>query len=191
MKKVLIIALTLLVLNGCQKDKIREEVPSEETVIPEVEQLQKLPDHPRPEDEIFIITNGETWNEDLWRQFREKTKKQEAAELTIARYTIEGEVIYELLRYDGESYVLYYDNSRDSFAGSLQQDPVSRAYIYELDYITMEEINDTKKPFRNHFAFLSDTFYESEEDMMEAFTKLREGEDIDLVDVFSDMRLCE
>ncbi len=191
MKKVLVILLILSVLSGCRNEKVKEEIKGEETPIPEVKQLQKLPDHPKEEDGIFIITNGETYNEDLWNAFREKTEKQENGELIIARYTIEGDVIYELLKYDGEKFTLYYDNSRDSFAGTLSVDPATRKHLYELDYVTLEEMNDTQKPFRNHFAFLSDTLYESEEEVNGAFSKLREGENIDLVDVFSDVRLLE
>ena len=190
MKKELIVALLLLTVSGCQSEEKKEETPKIASSIPEVKRLEELPDYPEAEDAIFIITNGETYNEDLWKKFKENTEEQESAELIIARYTIEGDVIYELLRYDGERYTLYYDNSRDSYAGILP-DPLSRKYIYELDYITMEETGDVQKPFRNHFAFLSDTFYEGEEEVKEAFERMREGEQIDLVDVFSDVRLCE
>ena len=189
MRRILIISLLLLAASGCQREEKKEETPRIESSIPEVKRLEELPDHPEPVDAVFIITNGETYNEDLWKEFKENTEEQESAELVIARYTIEGDVIYELLRYDGEGYTLYYDNSRDSYAGPLP-DPLSRKYIYELDYITMEEMGDAQKPFRNHFAFLSDTFYEGEEEVKEAFERMREGEQIDLVDVFSDVRLC-
>ena len=190
MKKILVILLILSVLGGCRIKEVKEKTKDEGMPIPEVKELQKLPDHPKEEDEIFIITNSETINEDLWNAFREKAERQEEAQLIIARYTIEGEVIYELLRYDGEGYTLYYDTSRDSYAGS-QPDPVSRTYICELDYITMEEVNNEEKPFRNHYAFLTNDFYQSKEDLMEAFMKLREGQGIDLVDVFSDVRLYQ
>ena len=190
MQKVLIASLLLLALSGCREEKIKEETKSDATPLPETELLQKLPDHPSEEDEIFIIANSETCNEELWEMFKEEVGEGKEAELIIARYTIEGEVIYELLRYGGGEYTLYYDTSRDSYAGS-QPDPVSRAHLCELDYITMEEVNGEERPFRNHYVFLTDSFYQSEEDLMEAFMKLREGEGIDLVDVFSDVRPCQ
>ena len=190
MKQLLIASLLLLALSGCREEKITEETKSDARPLPETELLQKLPDHPSEEDEIFNNDNAETSNEELWEMFKEEVGEGKEAELIIARYTIEGEVIYELLRYDGEGYTLYYDTSRDSYAGS-QPDPVSRTYICELDYITMEEVNNEEKPFRNHYAFLTNDFYQSEEDLMEAFMKLREGQGIDLVDVFSDVRLYQ
>ncbi len=188
MKKwIILFLIAVLCLGGCKKEEPKEEIADKKD--PHA-YLASLKDKPSKEDDVFIVANDGTYNEELLDAFLEKCEKKEDCDLVIARYTIEGDVIYELLGYDGERYTLYYDNSRDSYAGTLP-DPLSRKYLYELDYITMEEMGDAQKPFRNHFAFLSDTFYEGEEEVKEAFERMREGEQIDLVDVFSDVRLCE
>ena len=185
MKKAFLICLILLMAAGCQKEEETKRKPDAE--IPEVKELMTLPDHPSEEDEIFIVANGGVYNEDLWKEFLEKTKAGEESELIIACYTIEGDVIYELVEYDGTAYTMYYDNSRDSF-GVFSEIVEKRKYIYDLDYLSEEEINDTVATFRNHSGFLSDTFYGNQEELRDAFEKMRQGVDIDLVFLFGDSR---
>lgn len=182
MKKAFICFLILSLICGCDQKNKTETTDVE---IPELQELMSLPDHPSEKDEIFIVANDGTRNERLWREFLEKTGKGEASDLIIACYTIEGDVIYEMIRYDGETYAIFYDNSRDRF-GIFQERYEERKYIYDLDYLSEEEINDGLATFRHHYGFLSDTRYENETELQEAFTKMAQGEEADLLLLFGD-----
>ncbi len=186
MKKAILFCLILLSISGCvQKTPLREKADAE---IPEVKELMALPDHPGEDDEIFVVANDDARHEELWKEFLEKTGKGEYADLIVACYTIEGDVIYEMIRYDGTGYAMFYDNSRDRF-GTFSERCERKQYIYDLDYLSEEEIDDRTATFRNHYGFLSDTIYENQEELKAAFEEMRQGKEIDLLFVFGDSHL--
>jgi len=148
--------------------------------------LASLKDKPSKEDDVFIVANDGTYNEELLDAFIEKCEKKEDCDLVIARYTIEGDVIYELLVYTG-TYVLYTDNSRDAYRGSDVED-VSRKYLYEYSYRKEEEYNDGKGIEESRYVFLSDKELQSDKEVQSEFEKMRSGLENDLVIVFSDFK---
>ena len=185
MKKAFLICAIVLTVAGCRKEEEPRRKPDAE--IPEVKELMTLPDHPSEEDDIFIVANGGIYNENLWKEFLEKTGNGEESRLIIACYTIEGDVIYKLIEYDKTLYTMYCDNSRDSF-GVFSEIVDTGKYIYDLDYLSEEEIDGTVATFRNHYGFLSDTFYENREELRDAFEKMRQGEETGLIFIFGDSR---
>lgn len=178
MKKTILSCLILLLVGGCVKETPVRRKPDAE--IPEVKELMTLPEHPTEEDGIFIVANGSVINEELWDTFLGKTRNGEMAELTIACYTIEGDVIYELIRYDGTGYSLFYDNSRDRF-GVFSERSERRSYLYDFEYLSEEKMTDGTAVFRNRYAYLSDTVYENKEELK---TVLDAGKETDLLLVF-------
>ena len=104
----------------------------------------------------------------------------------IARYTIEGDVIYELLVYTG-TYVLYTDNSRDTYGGSDTED-VSRKYLYEYSYQKEAGYSDGKGIEESRYVFLSDKELQSDKEVQSEFEKMWSGLESDLVIVFSDFK---
>ncbi|MBQ6477821.1 MAG: DUF4362 domain-containing protein [Erysipelotrichaceae bacterium] len=186
MKKTVTICLILFMICGCQQEQNTKRKPDAE--IPEIKELMTLPDHPSEEDAVFIVANNGIYNENLWNDFLEKTKDGIETSLIIALYTIEGDVIYERVEYNGTDYTIYCDNSRDSF-GIFTEIVEERKYIYDLDFLSKEEINGTTATFRNHYGFLSNTFYMNQDELLADFEKRKQGEDVDLVPVFGDSRL--
>ena len=104
----------------------------------------------------------------------------------IARYTIEGDVIYELLVYTG-TYSLYTDNSRDAYKGSDIKDE-TRKYLYEYSYQKEEEYGDGKGTEESRFLFMSDKDLQSIEEVESELEKMMNNQENDLVIVFSDSR---
>ncbi|WP_410768933.1 DUF4362 domain-containing protein [Fontibacillus sp. BL9] len=57
-------------------------------------------------------------NVEVLKQFVDNYKKKTAGEITLARYTDEGDPIYVDLDYDGKEISYSYDNSWDEYGGS-------------------------------------------------------------------------
>ena len=83
------------------------------------ELLPGLPDDPTLSGENIIIAgmNG-TIHMELWQQFYEKVTIQVPADLLIANYTVEGDVIYTYVSYDGTDFYVVEDYSRDKMRGN-------------------------------------------------------------------------
>lgn len=184
MKKwIILFLIAALCLGGCKKEEPKEEIPDKKD--PHA-YLASLKDKPSKEDDVFIVANDGTYNEELLDAFMEKCEKKEDCDLVIARYTIEGDVIYELLVYTG-TYVLYTDNSRDTYGGSDIED-VSRKYLYEYSYQKEAEYNDGKGTEESRYVFLSDKELQSDKEVQSEFEKMWNGLESDLVIVFSDFK---
>ena len=184
MKKwLLLFLIAALCLSACRKEGPEETIADKKD--PHA-YLASLKDKPSKEDDVFIVANDKTYNEELLDAFIEKCEKKEDCDLVIARYTIEGDVIYELLVYTG-TYVLYTDNSRDAYRGSDVED-VSRKYLYEYSYRKEEEYNDGKGIEESRYVFLSDKELKNDEEVQNEFEKTWSGLESDLVIVFSDFK---
>lgn len=184
MKKwLLLFLIAALCLSACRKEGPEETIADKKD--PHA-YLASLKDKPSKEDDVFIVANDKTYNEELLDAFIEKCEKKEDCDLVIARYTIEGDVIYELLVYTG-TYVLYTDNSRDAYRGSDVED-VSRKYLYEYSYRKEAEYNDGKGIEESRFVFLSDKELKNDEEVQNEFEKTWSGLESDLVIVFSDFK---
>ena len=94
MKKwIILFLIAVLCLGGCKKEGLEESVADKKD--PHA-YLASLKEKPSKEDDVFIVANDGTYNEELLDAFLEKCEKKEDCDLLIARYTIEGDVIYEL-----------------------------------------------------------------------------------------------
>ena len=195
MKKwILVFLIASLCLAGCRKKETEEVIKdkkeeSEITIADKKDPhayLASLKDRPSKEDDVLIVANGGTYNEELLDAFMEKCEKKEDCDLVIARYTIEGDVIYELLVYTG-TYNLYTDNSRDAFKGSDIEDEC-RKYLYEYSYQDEAEYDDGKGIEESRFLFMSDKDLQNDEELQNEFVKMWSGQKSDLVIVFSDSR---
>ena len=187
MKKwIVLFLIAAVILCACEKEKPYKETKEEiaDKKDPHA-YLASLKDKPSKEDDdILVVSNGGTYHEELLDAFMEKCEKKENCNLVIARYTIEGDAIYELLVYDG-IYSLYSDNSRDAYKGSDIEDE-NRKYLYQYTYQTEAEYNGSKGIEESRFVFLSDKELRSDEEIQSEFEKMRNGEENDLIIVFSD-----
>lgn len=76
------------------------------------EQLKQL--------ECYQIIHGEEASgREYWDEFYQSVQEEKPAQLTIANFTIEGDVILDYVNYDGNDFYLLSDSTRDRFAGEL------------------------------------------------------------------------
>ena len=182
-KRIILFLIAVLCLGGCKKEEPKEEIADKKD--PHA-YLALLKEKPSKEDDVFIVANDGTYNEELLDAFMEKCEKKENCDLVIARYTIEGDVIYELLVYTG-TYSLFTDNSRDTYKGSDIKDE-TRKYLYEYSYQKEEEYGDGKGTEESRYVFLSDKELQSDKEVQSEFEKMWNGLESDLVIVFSDFK---
>ncbi|MBQ6126481.1 MAG: hypothetical protein IJI77_05640 [Erysipelotrichaceae bacterium] len=81
--------------------------------------------------------------------------------------------------------MLYTDNSRDRFGISEGITEESRKFLYDLTYLTIEEINDTKKPFVNCYVFMSDEDLKDEEEVKAYLDEVSAGKESDMVMIWA------
>ena len=185
--KYLKILLILLLLCGCNGEKETEE--EIQPMDPIGTYFSELPDKPGEGDGIFVSANDGLHFEEIWDEFYERVMDEEECDVTIARYTIEGDVIYELLKHEDGVFTLYTDNSRDQFSFIHEITEEKREYLYDLTWLSNEDIGGTVKPFVNRFAYLSNVYLDNAEDAMDLLNLMRDGKENDIVVVFSDMSL--
>jgi hypothetical protein len=119
-----------------------------------------LPDQPTEKDPIFINSFRSLINEELWEQFAGESSEGRPADIIIANYTVEGDVIYTTVHYDGEIYHLTIDNTRDGF-GTPEIVSMTRKYMYVLEWTRKEEFgNNTMKDVLYRYAVMSDKAYD-------------------------------
>lgn len=172
--------VSMLLLCGCQKtDHKQTLMPDNETE----EYLLTLPDQPSENDQYFLVTNGGLVNEDLWYEFLDSCSQGKAVDLTFGQYTIEGDVIYTLLSYDGDRYIATMDNSRDQF-GKPQFFEYEGKHLNYFEWTTMEEYSDGVHQALNRMACLSGEEYTEPDEMI---ADLREGK-TDVILLWSDQR---
>lgn len=71
------------------------------------------------EAEAYVILHGTVENgEEQWTAFMEAVEVGVAANIDVISFTIEGDAVIDSLYYDGASFYLVHDNSRDAFAGN-------------------------------------------------------------------------
>ncbi len=88
MKKwILLFLITAFCLCACKKEELEESLADKKD--PHA-YLASLKGKPSKEDDVFIVANDGTYNEELLDAFLEKCEKKEDCDLLIARYTIEG-----------------------------------------------------------------------------------------------------
>ena len=118
-----------------------------------------LPDVPKEGDPIFINAYDGFVNEDVWNQFTERRWEGKPADVIVANFTHEGDVIYTTVHYDGSLYHLTIDNTRDAF-GVPQIVNITKKYMYFLEQKKTEDFGYAKKDVLYMYALLSDEFYE-------------------------------
>ncbi len=69
-------------------------------------------------DGVFVLVHGKAEKgQDIWEAFLKHVDAGEAAQAEIVRFTVEGDPIIETVYYDGETFYLCVDNSRDAYRG--------------------------------------------------------------------------
>lgn len=80
--------------------------------------LSHLPDNPALSSaNIFILGGEQLSHYELWEEFQEKVSLGVPKDILLASLTTEGDAIYTCVSYDGESFYVVQDNSRDAFRG--------------------------------------------------------------------------
>ena len=118
-----------------------------------------LPDVPEEGDPIFINSHDGLVNEDVWNQFTERRWEGKPADVIVANYTHEGDVIYTIVHYDGSLYHLTIDNTRDTF-GVPEITFLTKKYMYFMEQKKNEDFGYAKKDVLYIYALLSDEYYE-------------------------------
>ncbi len=99
-----------------------EELPQEHRPIEEIREI--LASYPDDYENIiktdcYVISNiEEITNQELYDEFVKNVSEGIADEITIVRFTSEGDPIYKYLFYNGESFYCVNDISRDNFKGN-------------------------------------------------------------------------
>lgn len=130
-KRVLILAATLVLLSGCNEKSDRPSdnttssftapVPGETVPPPAKPKAFPAVSDPYGADQAaangdIVNVHGKMYNLDKWKLFLENLDKGVPNQVRITQYTIEGDPIFYELVYDGAEAITYtYDNSRDGF----------------------------------------------------------------------------
>ncbi|MBQ1482503.1 MAG: DUF4362 domain-containing protein [Erysipelotrichaceae bacterium] len=187
MKKIIILFILLMSLSGCSKEElieiVQDKIPSSQEGYEEL--FSSLPDDPQTREDIFVITNGGLLHKEVWDSFYDHVSNGQNDQILIARYTIEGDVIYELLICENGGFALYSDNSRDAYASAPVQDVFGK-YLYYYETQFSETADSSDRIFLRRFCFLSDTHFETEDEFEKALEENREGKRSDLSLVWSD-----
>ena len=90
-------------------------------------------------EDVFYVTYPVTEDTSLWDRFVERSSSGEKAEITIGQITIEGDMIYTYLFYNGESYYIGVDVSRDKFKGDVDGFYTGRGWYLQMDITDVED----------------------------------------------------
>ena len=112
-------------------------------------------------DKVFYTTFPVTEDTSIWDRFIERSSAGEKAEITIGQSTIEGDLIYSYLFYNGESYYMGVDMSRDKFKGDLDGFYSCRGWYLQLDItdVDEEEYNLSSGKYERVIAYLTQLDY--------------------------------
>ncbi|MBR0342773.1 MAG: DUF4362 domain-containing protein [Oscillospiraceae bacterium] len=112
-------------------------------------------------DKVFYTTFPVTEDTSIWDRFIERSSAGEKAEITIGQITIEGDLIYSYLFYNGESYYMGVDMSRDKFKGDLDGFYSCRGWYLQLDItdVDEEEYNLSSGKYERVIAYLTQLDY--------------------------------
>ena len=134
------------------------------------EYLHALPDDPSSLEPVFINRHNSLYHADAWNTFITDSTAGKSCSVTIASYTIEGDVVYTYLQYDQGMYLAVHDNSRDKF-GKPEWYSVQKKNLYLLETVRKEEVSfNTYADYRYRSAVLSDrTKEEYSEESTEPF----------------------
>ena len=110
----------------------------------------------------IVVTDTEMniHNMDYWEDFYAKAQAGEPADVTIALYTGYRQALLYFIRYDGSSYLLIRDITREKLLGSASPDYETDAYA-NLQVLSREG---------HQFAILSDRLYGSYEEYRESLS---------------------
>ena len=177
MKKILLMIMMVLLCACGKKDTLKPEDISEDPIRP---YFISLPSKPVKEDGILIVANDETINYDLWETFMDEVDNGQNTSITIARYTIDSGLLYELLVYNGDSFIIY-----SAFASN---DPQIEKENYPYLYFTRYETVEDNVTLLNSIAGLSYNEYPDQETFMSEYQKMTEGANVDIYVVWGDSR---
>lgn len=123
MKKILALILIFFTLTACESTNTAEpsEMPDK---APAVTDIRDLPEDygtygetdDAIDDGVVVIEHNETHNADKLESFLKNAADGKTAFVRTIAYTVEGAPIITDYEYDGEKYIMTYDNSRDKFS---------------------------------------------------------------------------
>jgi len=110
------------------------------------------------QENAFVILHGEVRSgQHLWEDFLDQVEDGQTAQIDIVNFTVEGDPIIETIHYDGSSFHICVDNSRDAYAGRDNM-------YYEAEYKFLQHSEKTIEGGRVIEYVLTD----SEEDVFKA-----------------------
>lgn len=144
------------IINNGTSSELVYNPESDEWVKAWLEQLGKPDEYIFPENSIQGFHNEETWN-----AFLEKCENGIPATVTIADYTVEGDLIYTYLYYDLEGYYYAMDTSRDRFGG----DETFWSDYYKYLSVEERDLEEDGRYFHEIIAVVSDMDFDSYEEI--------------------------
>ena len=164
-----------MIINNGTSSVLVYNPESDEWVKSWLEQLGRPEDYIFPDNSFIEFRNKETWNE-----FLAKCGSGLPATVTIADYTIEGDLIYAYLYYDLEGYYFAMDTSRDSFGG----DETFWSYYYRYLSAAERDFEEDGRHFHEQIAVVSDMDFGSYEEIIKS---IENGDDVQIVFYRSDL----
>lgn len=107
MKKIMMLMILSIVLTSCSSEPIQENSPLH----------KNMTSREATAKGYVVVGPSGLANVDTLEQFYEDVQKKVKNQLTLARYTDEGDPIYINLEFDGEKVIYVHDNTWDEFGG--------------------------------------------------------------------------
>ena len=161
MKKFTAIMLGLLMIIGlaaCTQKQPEPESQDESGIMSEQVVrafLEALPDDPMEDGGIGFVVNTADGvvHEDLWDAFKAEAAAGTPSQVMLGGYNMQGEGIYYCLTFDGDKYILYIDNSRDSgFGGEDTWRVYTAKNLFDIEW----DLEEEDGMFHYRSAFISD-----------------------------------
>lgn len=111
MKRLLILAISLLSLSGCGKGQTNTSAPQ----IKEQKQTEPAFSSLPADDVIEVASSGEIGNLNRFYKFLENIEAKEADHIQIRQFTTEGNPISQDIQFDGSVFQSIFNSSRDQY----------------------------------------------------------------------------
>lgn len=111
MKRLLILAISLLSLSGCGNGQTNTSAPQ----IKEQKQTEPAFSSLPADDVIEVASSGEIGNLNRFHKFLENTDAKEADHIQIRQFTTEGDPISRDIHFDGSVFQSTFNSSRDQY----------------------------------------------------------------------------
>ncbi|WP_203333585.1 DUF4362 domain-containing protein [Planococcus beigongshangi] len=142
MKRLLILAISLLSLSGCGNGQTNTSAPQ----IKEQKQTEPAFSSLPADDVIEVASSSEIGNLNRFYKFLENIEAKEADHIQIRRFTTEGDPISRDIQFDGSVFQFIFNSSRDQYGAEAVCDELTRTETvestdYQLEGCESDQVN--------------------------------------------------